>query len=165
MVQLFTDRLHDEGGGVRSCLVWVQVLIDLVKTAFAERLEAAMKSFRTDWWRILAVPLALFVAIAGVGLPFEPQDTAGPDWQIGAIAYAIVSVVGLVLVVGGFVIRRRNRLVGSTMIAVGVMPGFPMAVMFWFPPVALVGVMSMAVSIAAFVDAPKAPPSPVERAQ
>lgn len=60
MTQLFLDRLRDEGGGARTLLVWVQMLIDLVKTAFTEHLETTMRSFRTDWWRILALPLSLF---------------------------------------------------------------------------------------------------------
>jgi hypothetical protein len=116
-----------------------------------------MRSFRTDWWRILALPVSLFITVAGVGLPFEPEETAGPHWQVGAIAYAVAAVVGLGLVIGGLILRKKNRKMGSSMIAVGVMPGFPMTIMFWFPPVALVGVLSIGVSIAAFIDAPKTP--------
>lgn len=155
MTQLFVDRLRDEGGGARSVLIWAHTLIDLTKSAFAERLETTMKSFRTGWWRILALPLAVFVAVAGVGLPFEPQETAGPNWLAGAIAYAVVTVVGLGLVITGLMIRRRNRKVGSSLVAVGVMPGFPMTLMIWFPPVALVGALSIVISTMAFLDAPK----------
>ena len=155
MTQLFVDRLRDEGGGARSVLIWLHTLIDLTKSAFAERLETTMRSFRTDWWRILALPLAVFVAVAGGGLPFEPEDTAGPNWLAGAIAYAVVTVVGLGLVITGLTIRRRNRKVGSNLIAVGVMPGFPMTLMIWFPPIALVGVLSIVISTKAFLDAPK----------
>jgi len=162
MTQLFMDRLRDEGGGPRTVLVWVQMLVDLVRPAFTERLEATMKSFRTGWWRILALPLSLFVAVAGVGLPFESQVTAGEHWLTGAIAYAVVTVIGLGLVLTGMTIRKKNRRFGSNMIAVGVMPGFPMTVMFWFPPVALVGVLSIVISIVAFIDAPKAPQVLVE---
>lgn len=155
MTQLFVDRLRDEGGGARSVSIWAHTLIDLTKSAFAERLETTMKSFRTEWWRILALPLAVFVAVAGVGLPFEPQETAGPNWLAGAIAYAVVTVVGLGLVITGLMIRRRNRKVGSSLVAVGVMPGFPMTLMIWFPPVALVGALSIVISTMAFLDAPK----------
>lgn len=162
MAQLFADRLRDEGGGVGTFALWIHVLFDLGRSAFTERLETSMRSFRSDWWRLLAIPLALFVAVAGVGLPFEPQETAGPNWLAGAIAYAVVSVVGLGLVIAGLVVRRRNRKVGSTMIAVGVVPGFPMAIMIWFPPVALVGALAMAISIKAITDAPKAPQSMLE---
>ncbi len=164
MTQLFVDRLRTDGGGARTALVWAQMLVDLGKTALTERLETTMRTFRTDWWRILALPLSLFVAVAGVGLPFEPEDTAGENWLVGAIAYAVVTVVGLVLVIAGLKIRRRRRRLGSTLIAVGVMPGFPMTLMFWFPPVALVGALSIAISITAFLDAPKAPQSLVEAA-
>lgn len=153
MTQLFVDRLRDEGGGARSSLLWVQMLIDLVKTAFTERLETTMKSFRTDWWRILAPPLSLFLVFAGIGNMIE--DTEGA--LFGRIAYAVVTVVGLGLVIAGLITRKRNRRIGSTMIAVGVMPGFPLTIMFWFPPVALIGVLSIVISIMAFIDAPKAP--------
>jgi len=155
MTQLFVDRLRDEGGGSRSLLIWAHTLIDLTKSAFAERLETTMRSFRTDWWRILALPLSVFVAVAGVGLPFEPQETAGPNWLAGAIAYAVVAVAGLGLVITGLRIRRKNRKVGSNLIAVGMMPAFPMTLMFWFPPVALVGVLAIVISTTAFLDAPK----------
>lgn len=105
----------------------------------------------------ITFPLSLFVAFVGVGLPFEPQTTAGENWLVGAIAYAVVSVIGLGLVVTGLVVRRKKRSVGSVLIAIGVMPGFPMTIFFWFPPVALVGVFSIAISIMAFIDAPKTP--------
>ena len=160
MTQLFVDRLREEGGGARSFLLWVQMLIDLVRTAFTERLETTMKSFRTDWWRILALPLALFLVFVGIGNMIE--DTEGA--LFGRVAYAVVAVIGLGLVVGGLIVRQRNRKVGSTMIAVGVMPGIPLTIIFWFPPVALVGVLSIVISIMAFLDAPKAPQTLLEPA-
>lgn len=165
MTQLLVDRLRDEGGGISSVGVWVHVLADLVQTAFAERREAAMKTWKAGWWRTLAPPLSVFVAVAGVGLPFEPQVTAGPHWRRGAILYAAATIAGLGLVISGMFVRRRRRRVGSTMIAVGVTPGFPMAIMFWYPPVALIGLLSIALSVAALIDAPKAPQSLVEIAR
>lgn len=159
MTQLFVDRLREEGGGARTMLVWVQMLVDLTKSAFTERLETTMRSFRTDWWRILALPLSLFIVFAGIGNMLEPEDNAGPNWQVGAIAYAVVTIVGLGIVIAGVIIRKRNRKIGSSMIAIGVMPGFPMTIMFWYPPVAAVGVLSIVISLMAFIDAPKAPQS------
>lgn len=161
MTQLFVDRLRDEGGGLGTFLVWVQMLIDLVKSAFTERSETTMKSFRTDWWRILALPLSLFTVFVGIGNLIE--DTEGA--LFGRIAYAVVAVIGLGLVITGLVVRKKNRMVGSTMIAFGVMPAFPMTIVFWFPPVALVGVLSIVISIMAFIDAPKAPRSLVQPSQ
>ncbi len=162
MEQLFADRMRDDGGGAGTMVVWAQMLVDLVRTAFAERLETSMKWLKSGWWRILAPLVSVFTAVAGLGLPFEEQESAGPNWRTGAIAYAVVTVIGLALVVSGLTIRKRNRKVGSTMIAVGVMPAFPMTLMFWFPPVALVGVVSIVISLTAFLDAPKAPQSVVE---
>ncbi|MGB7861576.1 MAG: hypothetical protein WBM90_13855 [Acidimicrobiia bacterium] len=161
MSQLFVDRLRDEGGGMRTFLVWVQMLIDLGKSAFTERSETTMKSFRTDWWRLLAPPLSLFTVFAGVGNLIE--DTGGA--LFGRVAYAAGTVIGLCLVVGGLIVRRKNRNVGSTMIAFGVMPAFPMTIFFWFPPVAFLGVLSIVISVMAFIDAPKAPQSLVQPAQ
>lgn len=153
MTQLFVDRLRDEGGGPRTVVVWVQMLVDLAKSAFTERLETTMKSFRTGWWRILALPLSLFVVVAGIGNMIE--DTEGA--LNGRIGYAVATVTGLGLVIAGLTIRKKNRKIGSTLIAVGVMPGFPMTIMFWYPPVALIGVLSIVISMTAFIDAPKAP--------
>lgn len=155
MTQLFVDRLRDEGGGARSLLLWIQTLADLVSSAFTERVETTMKSFRTDWWRILALPLSLFLVLAGIANLIE--DTEGA--LFGRIAYAAVTVIGFGLVIAGLFTRRKNRKMGSTMIAVGVMPGFALAIMFWIPPLALAGVLSIAISMAAFIDAPKAPQS------
>ena len=160
MTQLFVDRLRDEGGGARSFLLWARMLVDLVKSAFTERLETTVKSFRTDWWRILALPVALFTVFAGIGNMIE--DTEGA--LFGRITYAAATVVGLGLVIGGLVIRRKNRKVGSTLVALGVMPTFPMTIMFWYPPVALVGVLSIVIFTMALIDAPKAPQSLIETA-
>ena len=37
MVQLFRDRMRRDGGGVRTLVVWVQMVFDLVGSAFKER--------------------------------------------------------------------------------------------------------------------------------
>ena len=158
MLQLFGDRFRVEGGGAGSFLLWFQIVIDLVKTAFTERLETTMRSFRTDWWRIVAVPLSLVLVYAGVGNLIT--DTEGA--LFGRVAYVVVSVLGLGLVIAGLLIRKKNRMVGSTMIAVGVMPGLPLIIMFWFPPALAIGILSAAVSLTAFIDAPKAQEPMVE---
>lgn len=162
MTQLLADRLRTEGGGLRTLGVWAQTLIDLVRSAFAERMETTMKTLKTRWWRILALPISVFVAVAGIGLPFEEQTTAGPNWLQGAVLYALAAVVGLGLVVAGMLARRRNRKTGSILIGVGMMPAFPMTIMFWFPPVAAVGLVAILISMSAFLDASKAPQVPVE---
>ena len=42
MVQLFRDRMRRDGGGVRTLVVWVQMVFDLVGSAFKERKEEAV---------------------------------------------------------------------------------------------------------------------------
>ena len=39
MVQLFRDRMRRDGGGVRSLVVWLQMIFDLVQSAFKEHKE------------------------------------------------------------------------------------------------------------------------------
>ncbi len=162
MTQLVVDRLRHDGGGPRTALVWIQVLADLAKTALSEHMEMTMTAWKTGWWRILAVPLGMFLVFAGIGNALEPETTAGPDWRTGAALYAVATILGLVLVIAGLVVRKRSRKWGSTMIAVGVMPGFPLTIMMWYPPVALVGALSIAISMSAFIDAPKAPQTVAE---
>lgn len=164
MTQLFVDRLREEGGGIRTVLVWIQILVDLARSAFSERLETTMRSWGTDWWRKLALPMSVLIALAGIGNVFEPEENAGPNWRTGAIAYAAVAVVGLALVIGGLVIRRRNRRLSSSMITVGVLPGVPMTIMFWYPPVAAVGLLSIVIALIALIDATNTPQSGVEPA-
>ena len=42
MVQLFRDRMRRDGGGVRTLVVWVPMVFDLVGSAFKERKEEAV---------------------------------------------------------------------------------------------------------------------------
>ena len=160
MTQLFTDRMRDEGGGAKNLLLWVAMIGDLMRTAFTERLETTMKSLKTDWWRVLALPLSLLIVIAAIGNLIEDSDGA----LFGRVAYLVASGVGFALVIAGLIFRRKDRMMGSTMIAIGVMPAFPLVIMFWLPPVALVGVLGIAISLKAFIDAPKAPRSMIDTA-
>jgi len=58
-----------------------------------------------------------------------------------------------VVIVTGLIVRRRNIVLGSAMIGVGVLPGTFLIMMFWFPPVALFGLLCAAVAITALMDA------------
>ena len=42
MVQLFRDRMRRDGGGVRTPVVWVRMVFDLLSSAFMEHRERAM---------------------------------------------------------------------------------------------------------------------------
>ncbi len=153
MTQLFGDRLRAEGGGARTLLFWLEMLVDLATTAFKEHLEITMKSLRTDWWRMAALPVSVLICVGGVGNMIA--DTEGA--LFGRIAYAAASVIGVGFVMWGLRSRGRNRKLGSTLIAAGLMPGLMLLLMVWFIPALLLGFVSAAISLAAFLDAPKAP--------
>jgi uncharacterized membrane protein YfcA len=57
------------------------------------------------------------------------------------------------LIGAGLTIRRRNQRLGSTMIGAGTLPATALILFFWFPPVALVGVLAVVVTVKAFNDA------------
>ena len=105
--------------------------------------------FRDRGWRVAALTIAPVIAILGLGNGFV--DDGGPLY--GRIGYASLTVIGLGLVIAGLVVRQRRRGLGSTMVGVGLAPGFVMTLMFWFPPVALLGVFSIVVAVFAFRDA------------
>jgi TRAP-type mannitol/chloroaromatic compound transport system permease small subunit len=148
MAQLLRDRLRDEGGGMRTVVVWVEVASDLVRTALSERTETTMEWFKTGWWLIAAALIAVALALLGIGN--LQGDDGGPLY--GKIVAAVIAVGAALLVFAGLGVRRRHRALGSLMIGVGVLPAGLLVVFFWFPPVALIGVLSLGVAITAFVD-------------
>ncbi len=151
MVQLVRDRMRDEGGGVRTGLVWIQIVVDLVRSALAERTETTMNNLKTGWWRLAAAMIGPIIAYLGIGDLMTPES--GPLY--GRIGAATAGVVGCIAIYAGLIIRRRKKMMGSYLIAAGTLPGTFLMVFFWFPPVALIGVLALAVVIAAAIDAPK----------
>lgn len=148
MSQMFNDRIRDDGGGLRTAVVWMHVLVDLAKTVLAERTETTMDTLRTGWWRIAAGLIATVLAIGGIGIVVEP----GPGPWYKTVSGATALFGGVVLIVVGLAIRRRNTNAGSALIAVGVVPGVAATVLFWFPPALVFGLISTSVLIAAVVD-------------
>jgi tryptophan-rich sensory protein len=71
----------------------------------------------------------------------------------GKIVAVSVAVAFAGLIFGGLAVRERNEARGSLMIGVGVLPGTLLVTLFWFPPVAAVGVLSIFVAWIAFADA------------
>lgn len=149
MVQIMRDRLRDEGGGIRTAVVWAHVVADLAKTSFVERTETTMDTLRTGWWRIAAGLIAAVLAIGAVGSLVEPATGPWYKYILGPAALAVAPV----LIVAGLIIRARNGTSGSVMIAIGVLPGAAAIVLFWYPPALVFGALSMAVALAALVDA------------
>ncbi len=114
-----------------------------------EEKETIMNTFKERWWRVAAGFIAFGMAFLGIGNMLE--DDGGPLY--GRIVAAVVAVAAALVIIAGLTIRTRNQRLGSTMIAVGTLPATGLILFFWFPPVALVGVLAVAVTVKAFNDA------------
>ncbi len=64
MVQLFRDRMRRDGHGIRVLVVWIQMLNDLIGSAFRERIEGVAMT-KLKWF---GVTLAVFLTVMAVGL-------------------------------------------------------------------------------------------------
>jgi len=104
-----------------------------------------LRTLARNWWLILAALVGLFEVAFGVAIPLHDGvnfDTIGGG--------AIVATAGL-LVLGGIAVRRRrSRIAGDLMIAVGAMPMMPW---LWIIPLPVAG---LTVIVAATVDAAEA---------
>ena len=149
MTQLFRDRLRDEGGGMRTAAVWVSVALDLVKSALSERTETTMESFKSAWWRMAAGFIAFAIATFGI-LNLFGEDGGALYGKVVAASIALV-IAGAIFV--GLMVRRRNKVRGGNIIALATLPGVPLIVLFWLPPVALTGLLCAFVAWKAFSDA------------
>ncbi len=118
-----------------------------------------MRTWKATWWQYAAAVIAI---VLGVGVAMNLSEPAtGPWWKhfFGTIALGVAPLV----IAGGLVVRQRNQRIGSVMLAVGVMPGVAALVLFWWPPFLFFGLFSLAVMVAAFIDAGEHPvPVPVE---
>ena len=108
-----------------------------------------MSTFKEQWWRIAAGFIAVGFAFLGIGNMLE--DDGGPLY--GRILAAAVAVAAALLIAAGLIIRRRNRKLGSAMIGVGTLPASVLILFFWWPHVALFGVLAIVVTVRAFNDA------------
>jgi hypothetical protein len=96
------------------------------------------------WWLVLAALVGTFEVAFGVAIPIAEGasfDTVGGG--------ALIATAGL-LMLGGIALRRRSRVAGDSMIAVGALPTVPF---FWMilPPLA-----GLAVIVASAFDAAEA---------
>lgn len=108
-----------------------------------------MDTPKTGWWRVSAAGIAFSIAFLGIGNMFGGDP--GPYY--GKVLAAAVAVTAAVLILVGLKIRERRRMLGSTIVGVGTLPGASLIIVFWFPPVALFGLLSLFTAIFAFADA------------
>jgi hypothetical protein len=154
MTQLLRDRLRDEGGGGRTAVVWINIGLDLIRTALAERKVTTMDTFKAGWWRYSAGLIAFSIAFLAIGNLFA--DDEGPF--SGKLAAAGVAALAAGTIVTGLRLRERNKRRGSTLIGIGTLPGAILVVVFWFPPIAALGLLCLATAAAAFSDAVRREP-------
>ena len=100
-----------------------------------------MKRFASIWWVVAAAVMAGLQAIFAIGNLIE--DDGGPLY--GQVVLLAVAIGGTILVGVGLAYRMRNRRVGSTLVAIGVLPSVLGILLFWFPPAVLYGLLAIAV--------------------
>ncbi len=105
--------------------------------------------FKKNWWLFAAGFIGIAMAVLGVGNLLG--DDGGPLY--GKIVAVAVAAAFAGLIFGGLAVRDRNEVRGSIMIGVGVLPGTLLLALFWFPPAAAVGLLSIFVAWTALVDA------------
>lgn len=93
---------------------------------------------RWTWWTVLSVGLAVTYVVAAAGLLVSDPKATNASALVAAIAFAAV-------IVGGLALRRRSRVAGNGMIALGAVPTLPF---FWmiYPPIVGVAVIVGAVA-------------------
>lgn len=149
MVQLMRDRIRDDGGGLRTLLVWWWLLGDLARSAVIERATLLRAELRTGWWRAAAVAVAAVLAFAGISSMFDPATGPWYTYTFGRLA--LLAAPAAIFV--GLQMRARRRSAGSALVAVGLLPGAAAIVLFWWPPFLLFGLFSIAVMVGAIDDA------------
>jgi hypothetical protein len=129
MLQLFRDRMHRDGGGFGTAVVWSQMGLDLASSATKERMETIMevKSWTKHWWEALVVLFGVSLIAIGF-LVMGDADTDPYSLSYGVIGPGVLLFAGLAL-------RRPQRAVATGMIILGCL--LPAAVVWWlvYPPV------------------------------
>jgi len=127
--------------GMPADLLWRQAQIATSRDRSPHPRGRPMGQWIKDnWWLAIAGVLGTMLTVLGVGLPFEDRTVGA------AIGGVVIAALGIGMLVG-IGLRRRNRRVGSTLIAVGTLPTFPF---FWTIFLPLLGI---AVLIPALRDA------------
>lgn len=98
---------------------------------------------RHNWWVALAAVLGGLHTALGIALPFEDRTVGA------AIGGAVIATLGLGMLAGIWVRRRRRRL-GDMLIAVGTLPAFPF---FWTVVLPLLGLAVFFPAVRDAVDA------------
>jgi hypothetical protein len=104
---------------------------------------------KKSWWIYAAGLIGFAMVMLGLGNLFD--DDGGPLY--GKIVAATVAVAFAGFIFAGLYTREGNRQRGSMMVGIGVLPATVLVSLFWFPPVAAVGLLAIIVAWRAFADA------------
>lgn len=145
MVQLFADRYRDERPGgdlLRFARFWGGIVGDLVRTALTERTESVVANFKQQWWKwaigLVAVLEPVLFGAGGLGIA----------WSLVASASSIVA-----LVLGLGLLRSRPRLAAGLLVY-GLLPAVAAGIVFyWFPPMYLVSLLGVYLSVRVLMEA------------
>lgn len=145
--------------GIPADLLWRQVQIATSRDRSPNPRGRPMGQWiKTNWWLAIAGVLGAMLTVLGAMLPFEDRTVGA------AVGGLVIAALGIGMLIG-IRLRRRNRRLGSMLIAVGTLPTFPF---FWTIVLPLIG---LAVFIPALLDAADAtaqgdvatPPTPPRR--
>ncbi|MEX0659216.1 MAG: hypothetical protein WD080_08785 [Egibacteraceae bacterium] len=127
--------------GLPADLLWRQAQIATSRDRSPNPRGRPMRQWmKANWWLAIAGVLGAMLTVLGVMLPYEDRTVGA------AVGGVVIAALGIGMLVG-IRLRRRNRRLGSTLIAVGTLPTFPF---FWTIVLPLLG---LAVFIPALLDA------------
>jgi len=146
MVQLFSDRLHEDHprrNRLGLLTFWFGMLIDLGKSALAERTEAMMKGLRKEnWWLITVSLIAALYVVISVGIGFD--QSGGAELLFGDLLLALVVTAAAGALIMGMWLRSTRPQLGNGLLIAGLIPAaLSGAVLFWFPPFWVLTVLGM----------------------
>jgi hypothetical protein len=107
--------------------------------------QPVLRTLARNWWLVLAALVGIFEVLFGVAMPFEEGGNPG-----SIAGGALIAGSGLLMLGGIAVRRRRSRVAGDMMIAVGPLP---IVAFFWLILPPLAGII---VIVAAAFDAAEA---------
>lgn len=107
-----------------------------------------------SWWLVLATLLGAFQVVVGIGTALDGNDGVGillPGDPAGATRRAATITTGGLLSLWGIAQRRRSRVAGDLLIAVGMLPS--VAWLWVSGPALIVSLLALTVTVAAVVQA------------
>jgi hypothetical protein len=108
-----------------------------------------MGTLKDGWWLLGAALIAAVFAVVSL-IDFVETDGTPFYERITEVAPLVVAAA---VVFAGLAARTRSRRLGSTLIAIGTLPGAVAIIFFWHPGFVSFGLLSIAVITTAFTDA------------